>query len=342
MTMRAVVLQGQGGYDQLVLKEVPVPKPKRDEVLLKVAACGVGSHDIALRNGDLRRGFEPGMIIGGEISGQVVELGSEVDGFAVGDNVTCKVLVSCRHCWYCIRGEETSCVKVYHTEGGYAEYCALPAECLVKLPPDMDVVSACIFGGAIGTALHAVRELGHCRLGDNVLVTGSGGGVGLHAIQIAKMSGGRVIAATTTPSKADILKEAGADVILPISGDRWFQQVMELTDGRGADLIIDNVGSAVFTPAFRSMAVKARYIFIGQLYRDTITINPAFIFRKGAQMFGVHSFSKYMVEDVVELVHQGKIRPYLNATAPLEKAGWLHEQIEARKVVGRAAIVPNA
>lgn len=340
--MRAVVLEGQGGYDKLVVKEVPVPRPRRDQVLLRVAACGVGYHDIALRNGDMRRGFEPGMIIGGEISGEIVELGEEVDDFKVGDNVTCKVLVSCHRCYYCIRGMEVSCEKSYHTEGGYAEYCALPTECLVKLPPDMPVAPAAIFGGAIGTALHSVRESGRCTVGDNVLITGSGGGVGLHAIQIARLCGGRVIAVTTSPQKVDILKEAGADVVLPISGDRWFQDVIDLTDGRGADLVIDTVGSVVFTPAFRSMGVEARYVFVGQLYRDTITINPAFIFRKGARMYGSHSFGKYIVQDVVKLVHAGKIRPYLTVTGPLEQAGWLHEQLETRQVTGRAAVVPNA
>ncbi len=339
-TMHAVVLTAAGAPSGLALAEMPIPIPAHDEVLLKVAGCGIGYHDVLVRKGHIP--FAIGGVLGGEISGEIVALGSDVAGFAIGDRVCSKVFISCGRCFYCIRGDETHCEKAVHTQGGYAEFCVLPIEPLVKVPAEIPLETSCIFGAAIATALSAVREVGHCSAGEDVLITGGGGGVGIHAIQFARLAGARVIALTTAPAKVPMLREAGAHDVLTVGdGQEWSDSVRALTHGRGVKLVIDCVGVPVLQQSIASLAVKGRLIFVGDVTWDTFPMSPIAAITRALTFVGNHSFAKYLVEDVVRFVADGRIRPYLTTTAPLDRVAWLHEQVEQGRVTGRAAVLPQ-
>jgi NADPH:quinone reductase-like Zn-dependent oxidoreductase len=150
-----------------------------------------------------------------------------------------------------------------------------------------------------------------------------------------------VIALTRSEAKAGDLREAGADHVVVAAGRRDFSSdVMALTAGVGVDVVIDNVGSAVFTPCFKSLAMGGRYAFVGQLFREQISINPARIFFRRAHLIGVGSVRRDQLEDAISLTAAGKIHPRVACILPLEKAAEAHAMVEAGEVVGRVVLQP--
>ena len=339
--MRTVVMHEQGPPSVLRIEETPVPALKPHEALVKVGACGISYHDIVERNGAYQRGVHFPLVLGYEIAGSVEAVGDQVRKLKVGDRVCCKPFFSCGQCRRCRTGMETACKERKGVRGGYAEYAALAEETLVKIPDSLAFDHACMVGAATGVALNAVRDVAKVRLGERVLVTGASGGLGLPSIEIAKSSGAIVIAVTRAASKVEALQQSGADhvVVMPENGD-FSKQVLALTDGDGVEAVIDNVGSRVFTPAFKSLAVGGRYVFVGQLFREEISINPARIFFKRAQFLGVGSVRRDQLEDAVKLVATGKVSTRIAARLPLEKAAEAHAMLEAGEVVGRIVLIP--
>ena len=342
MTMRAVVMRAQGAPSVLQIEQWPVPKPKADEVLLKVGAVGVSYHDIVERNGAYQRGVKFPSIIGNEISGTVVEVGERVETLKVGDRACTKAFHSCGMCRFCRNGMETACRKRKSTRGGYAEFVALNEEVLVKIPDSISFPVACMLGVATGVAVNAVRDVAKVKLGDTVLITGASGGLGLPSIEIAKACGATVIALTRTAAKKQDLLDIGADhALVAPDGHDFSEEVKALTGDAGVDVVIDNVGSRVFTPSFKSLAVGGRYAFVGQLFREDIKITPARIFFKRAIMLGVGSVRRDQLEDAVKLVAAGIVHPRVAAVYPLEQVAEAHAIVEAGDVVGRVVLQPN-
>jgi acryloyl-coenzyme A reductase len=341
--MRAAVMRAQGAPDVLQIEDWPVPEPKPDEALVKVRAVGVSYHDIVERNGAYQRGVTFPMIIGNEISGEVVAIGERVTTLKPGDRVCTKAFSVCGMCRYCRNGMETACKKRKSVRGGYAEYVALNEDALVAFPAEISFDVACMLGVATGVAINAVRDTAQVKIGETVLVTGASGGLGLPTIELCKASGARVIAVTRSDDKKQALLETGADhVVIAPDGHDFSKEVMALTDEWGVDAVIDNVGSRVFTPSFKSLAVGGRYAFVGQLFREDIKINPARIFFKRARMLGVGSVRRDQLEDAVRLVARGVLKPRVAAAYKLEDVAEAHRVVEAGNVVGRVVLNPSA
>jgi acryloyl-coenzyme A reductase len=179
------------------------------------------------------------------------------------------------------------------------------------------------------------------KLGECVLVTGASGGVGLPAVQIAKAAGASVIALTRSPSKAAALAEAGAThVLVAVDGSDFSADVRKLIGDEGADVVVDTVGSKVFTPAFRSLAIGGRYLVIGQLTREDIAINPARIIFKAVTISGITSARRDQLEDTVRLVASGVLRSHVAKVMPLAEAAQAHALVETGGVVGRVVLQP--
>jgi NADPH:quinone reductase-like Zn-dependent oxidoreductase len=226
--------------------------------------------------------------------------------------------------------------------GGYAEYAAVPQDALVRVPGDMPFEVACVLGPGAGVALNAVRDVAHVCLAETVLVTGASGGVGLPAVQLAKLAGARVIAISRSEDKRAALMEAGADAVVVIPPDgRFGQGVKALTeDGEGADVVIDTVGSQVFDAAFDSLAPHGRYALVGQLFGEDIAINPARIFFKRAVLAGVGSVSRAQLQDVIRLTDRGELKPQIGRVLPLSDVAEAHRLVEAAAVFGRVVVTP--
>jgi len=340
--MKAVVLRRNGDPSVLKLEDWPEPEPAPGEVLLKVGAVGVPYHDIVERNGTLRPGHGLPKVLGNEIAGTVVALGPEVRSLKVGDRVCAAGFSTCGLCKYCRTGRETACSGRRVVTGGYAEFAAVPADALVPIPDAVDFPSACMLGSSTAVALGALRDIARVKLGETVLVTGASGGVGLPAIEIARAAGAAVIAVTRSDAKAVALREVGADhVVVAADGADFSGEVRALTGGEGADIVVDTVGSRVFTPSFKSLAVTGRYLVIGQLFREDVAINPARILFKCATIVGVTNARRDQLADTVALVAAGRIHPRVAGVLPLAEAARAHAMVEAGELVGRMVLAPS-
>ncbi len=339
------MLREPGPASVLALETVPDPAPGPRQVVVAVQHCGVCFHDVVVRRGTLKTGITMPLILGHEIGGTIAAIGSEVRGIAVGDRVaTTQRAHVCGYCRYCRGAREPLCAEREFLgdaglNGGYAEYVALDADGTVPVPDNVDLRAASIAACAIGTAFHAVVGVGRVIPGDRVLITGASGGVGLHALQIARAAGAIVIAASTSPNRVNALREAGADhLVIHGRGEDFSAEVRDLCGG--ADVVIDTVGTAVFEPTRRSIARGGRWVMVGQLNGDFVPFNPAQLFLKGIDMLSATSVTREELRQCLQLVANGTVRAAIDATLPLAEAGEAHRRLEAGASLGRITLAP--
>jgi|HubBroStandDraft_3_1064219.scaffolds.fasta_scaffold07838_2 acryloyl-coenzyme A reductase len=339
--MRQAVLRGPGPPSAFELEDAPLPRAGAGEVVVRVERCGVSARDVVERNGTYRRDVSYPLTMGIEIAGTVTEIGAAVDCVAVGDHVCTKAFSSCGRCRLCRSGRESTCARRRPVRGGYGEHALIAADAVVRTPPDLSPDQACSLGPAAGVALNAVRDTAGVRLGETVLVTGASGGVGSAAVQLAKLSGAFVIALTRSAAKAAALREDGADEVVAAEGsEEAGERLRELTGGKGVDVVVDTVGSAVFQVCFDALAVHGRFAMVGELFGDTVALNPARIFFKRAALLGVGSVSRAQLEDVIALAASGRLRTRVRATLPLEQVARAHELVEVGELPGRVLLAP--
>jgi acryloyl-coenzyme A reductase len=342
--MRAIVMSEVGGPEVLKESEIDRPEPKAHEVLIKVCACGVCGHDALERSGVMKRHVELPMVLGHEVAGEVVEVGSAVSTLKVGDRVATLQRQPCGECYYCRRGQDSACPNNRffghrgHT-GGYAEYMAASTRAVVKLPDEVPYEQGAVLACTAGTILNGLRDEANLRAGETVLVTGAGGGLGVNSIKLAKLFGGYVIAQTTSEQKVDALRAAGADEVV-VSRGAFHEEVVKLTDGYGIDVVVDNVGAPVFKTAFRTLAPYGRFLVVGQVNGDPVNFNLAFMIQKGIRMIGCKSTRWTQLHDLVEMTRRGLFTPDVGQVMPLEHAAEAHRQLEDRQVIGRTVLVP--
>ena len=345
--MKAVVIRQTGDYSVLVHETVPDPAPSRGEVVIAVEACGVCFHDVVVRNGTLRTGVHLPVIPGHEVAGRVVAAGADVQGFRVGDRVaTTQRSHICGYCSWCRSSREPLCDEAQFMgdrglNGGYAEYVCVGADNLAPVPDEVNASDASIAACAIGTVLHAIRDVGQVRPAEAILVTGAGGGLGVHAVQLAALSGATVIAQTTSAAKADIVAKSGAHhVITTARGHDFSAEVRDLTRGRGVDCVIDTVGTPLFASARKSLAKAGRWVLVGQLTGEFVPFNPAQLFLRGIAMLSATSTTRQGLADTLSLIARGAVKPVIFGEFQLADAALAHRALEAGSVSGRLILRP--
>ena len=346
--MKAVVVNKAGGLDALTYTDIPDPQPQGHELVLKVHSCGVCFHDVLTRNGTLKAGVRLPCVLGHEVAGTGGELGAQGKGFKVGDRVaTTQRSYICGHCRFCRSGFEPLCAqRVFLGDvglvGGYAQYLAISSDCIAQVPDGVDLDHAAVAACAVGTVLNAVRDVGRVQMGETVLITGAGGGLGLHAIQLARLAGARVLAQTTSADKVELIRKMGAhEVVLHKRGEPFAPLVRDMTQGQGADVLIDNVGTVLFEDMRKSLAIQGRWLMIGQLTGDFVPFNPAQFFLKNQSLLSVTSTSRTQLEDVLTLMQRGQVTPVIERKLPLIEAAQAHQAVEAGRTTGRWLLSPN-
>lgn len=347
--MRALVLRETGAIERALDCESftdPVPGPH--QVVIQVAFCGVCSHDVAVCAGILRAGIVLPCIPGHEIAGIVAAVGKAVDAFAVGERVaTTQREHVCGQCRFCRSGREPLCAEQVflgdtRLNGGYAEFVAVDVDNVLPVPDDVGLDAAAIAACAIGTMLHAVRAVGCIAPAETVLVTGAGGGLGVHGVQLAKRAGGRVIAQTTSQEKAATLLELGADaVVMADRGGDFSDDVKALTDGEGVDCVLDTVGTPVFTSARRSLARGGRWVLVGQVNGDFVPFNPAQLFLKGISMLSATSATREELRLSLQLLRPGGIRAVLGPCFALTQGAEALALVRSGAAAGHVLLAPG-
>jgi acryloyl-coenzyme A reductase len=353
--MRVVELSGPGGPGVLVPATRPVPRPGADQFLVRVSACGVCGHDVLARKGALAAGT--GSVIGHEIAGEVVALGVGVDAATwLGRRVALGQRVPCGRCDDCAAGLTTLCrqgLGFYGEDlpGGYAEYVLASPLNAVPLPDTIDDTTGAILSCAVGTGLRALRSAGVCadagvgRDGAGhapiVVVTGAGGGVGVHTVALARHLGTTVIAVTSSPGKAERLRALGAHEVVVTPTARELRAVVAGLGGRrGADAVVEITGAPTFPVALRALAPRGRLVIVGNTEPAAFPLEPGLMILKELRVHGCAHADRRDLAEVVELVARGAIIPVPARTWPLEEAAAAHDAVERRLVTGRAVILP--
>ena len=343
--MQAVVLHSFGGPDNLRAESVPDPTPGPGELLIKVQACGVCFHDVINRRGDLPRTRVPA-ILGHEAAGEVVAVGAEVRGWAVGDRAATLQRLSCGECLHCRRGRPSLCkrdTRFFGEEipGGYAAYMAAPVAGLGRVPAGIDWPVAATACCTTGTAVHVVRTRGRVRPGETVLITGASGGVGIQAVQLARHDGAHVLAVTSSGAKAEALFEAGADEVI-ISHDLDFAaEVKKRTLGEGANVALEIVGSLTFAQTLKALAPGGRLVVVGNLNTASVDLNPGLVIVKELEILGAYATTQSELDEALRLVASGVLRPWVSEVMPLPEAARAHQRLEKREVAGRLVLTPG-
>jgi len=334
----------------LKLKDVPVPKIGPNDALIKVRVCGAGLTVVIMVATPGRITAYP-RIPGHEIAGEIVEVGSEVRTFKVGSRVTNHYYLTCGHCRYCRSGRETLCENFRGNvgsgcDGGYAEYVTLPERNLVAIPDGVTDLEASVASDAIATPYHACHAEAQVSPGDNVLIIGAGGGVGIHMVQMARLCGGWVLAADVTDAKLEMATAVGADEIIDSRRGDLARQVLAATDGRGVDAAIDTVASSETLEAcVRSLARAGRLVIIGNRPREvfgadpTFSVDPGLMLNRMLEIHGSRYVSLAELAQTLELLRQRRIKAIVTRTFPLEGAEEAHELLRQNALVGRAALI---
>jgi NADPH:quinone reductase len=322
--VKAVLCREYGPPESLVVEDVPSPAPGPGEVVVSVKAASLNFPDVLIIQNKYQikppLPFSPG----GEVAGVVKAVGEGVAGAKVGD-----------------------AVMALTTYGGFAEEVKVEASRLLPIPPGMDFTTASAFVFAYGTSDHALRDRAALEAGETVLVLGAAGGVGLAAIEIAKALGARVIACASSDEKLAACREHGADETINYLSDDLRKRVDALTGGKGADVVYDPVGGAFTELALRSCAWRGRLLVIGFASGEIPKIPLNLALLKGCSIVGVFwgAFAKREPEAFAESIAglarwygEGKLRPHITATFPLERAAEALSRMAGRTVVGKVVL----
>src|SRR5262245_10238499 len=322
-----VMKAGVASPNGVVIQDVPEPRPKPTDLLIKVKAIALNRADLGSARGDTSHGGAAGRPIGSEFSGEVIEAGSEVRDFKAGDRVMC------------------------HSPGSHAEIAVSDWGRAMKIPDGMSFETAATLPIGLNTLHNALITAGRMKKGENVMVQGASSGVGIIGLQIAKLMGaGFVVGTSTNDARRARLKEFGADVAINTKDADWPEQVMKATDGKGLQLTVDMLSGPTVSQTMRCTALLGRIVNIGRLAGLNAEFDFALHARQRIDYIGV-TFRTRTVDEVREIlikmrtdlwddVKAGRIRVPIDKTFPLSEARAGHDHMRANKHFGKILLIP--
>ena len=332
-SMRAVVVSRYGR--PLEATRRPMPRPSADEALVCVQASGLCSTDLHLTTGRQPLGELP-RIIGHELAGEIVELGANVSAWRPGDRVTAAIDLTCGVCRHCLTGETQRCRSMrrigFERDGGHADYVAVPAANLVALPATISYEAAAILPDAVACMYHSLVHQARVCVGQRVLILGAGG-LGIHGVQIAKIAGAHVLATSRRPQRLALAEQYGA-VALDTRGP-FATTVLELTDGEGVDVVVDNIGTRESVRQGLALLRPGGKFLVVAYADETFEVPSLPLFKTELEIIGCRGSTKQDLIDVVELVQTGKLTPVLGNSYPLERIGEAVARLESGDLAGR-------
>jgi propanol-preferring alcohol dehydrogenase len=334
--MRALVLERFGG--PFVAKEVPTPAIAPHEALIRVRNVGVCGTDVKIRANRMGLGMIP-LIMGHEIAGEVAEVGGEVRGFAPGDRVVVNFYLTCGRCQFCRVGRDTLCPEVrqhgFSVDGGFADYLKTPGVNLCKVPDHVSLEGACILGDAVATSYHAITKRAQVRPGTTVALIGVGG-VGLHALQMARLAGGWVVAVDVSEARLALAKSLGADAVVDARGGPFHEAVRRLTDGQGVDVVLEFVANEQTLPSsYQSLKRAGRLVFVGYTPQLPLPVMPHELVRNEFEIVGSRANTKQELQETMDLVARGRIKPIVDRVIPLADIEEAFEALREGRPLGR-------
>lgn len=342
--MKALYFEEHGELDVIQYGDVPEPEPGPGQVKVRVRATALNYLDIWVRRGWPGLKLEMPHWCGADVAGEVAELGEGVTEWQVGQRVVADPGINLFEDEFTARGEDCLSPGYHvlgeHQRGGAAEYIVLPAKGLAAMPDDVDYPEA---AAPLLVTLTTWRMLIHraaVRAGESVLVVGSGGGVNSMSIQIAKLAGAFVYAVASNDQKAQLAKELGADVVLDRSQVEWGREIYKLTQKRGVDVVVDNVGQATLTTSMQALARGGRIVIVGNTSGPQTEIDIRFIFGKQISLIGSTMGSHQDFKDMVGLLWAGKVKPVIDCVMPLSEGRAAYDKMERGELLGKIVLTP--
>ena len=341
--MKALAFNEFGGPEKLRWQDVPDPKPGPADVLVRVRASALNHLDLWVRQGLPVLKTPLPFWTGSDIAGDVVEVGSEVEGVRPGDRVVVNPNISCRRCEFCVAGEDNSCRRYglvgEHVPGGFAEYVAVRGDRVLPLPAQVGYEEAASFVLTNMTAWRMVVTQARVKPGEDVLVIGVGGGVSSTAVQIAKLCGARVIVTSSSDEKLEKASALGADIGINYTKEpHWGPAVRTLTDGRGVDVVVENVGAATWKQSIRSLRRGGRLVTCGATTGPIGETDIRVLFWNQLHLIGSTMSTTREFLDVMRLFFAGTLRAIVDEVMPLADGAAAQRRLAAGQQFGKLVL----
>jgi NADPH:quinone reductase-like Zn-dependent oxidoreductase len=340
--MKAVRIHEFGGPEVLNYEDIPDPKPRKDQVLVRVRACSLNHLDIWVRKG--LPGVKLPHILGSDIAGEVIELGEYVTGFKAGQRVLLAPMVFCNHCVKCVAGLQNHCrefaVLGNAVDGGNCELIAVPAVNVIPIPESLDFNQAASVPLVFLTAWHMLVRRAGIRQGQTVLVLGGGSGVGIAAIQIAKLFHARVITTAGDKAKLEKALALGADHGIDHYKQKISEEVRKITGKEGVDIVVEHVGTATWEESMKSLKAGGTIVTCGATTGFDAKFDLRFLFARQLSFLGSYMGTMGDLYDVLGHIFAGRLKPVVDRTFPLEDTRAAHEYMESSQMFGKIVINP--
>ena len=323
-------------------EDVPEPRLRDDQVLVRVRACALNHLDLFVRAGIPGIEFAMPHILGSDIAGEVVEAGGLCERVKPGSRILLSPGLSCRQCEACASGNDNLCRRYtvfgYGIDGGYAELIAAPEYAAIPIPDQLSFEEASAVPLCFLTAWHMLATRARVRAGEDVLVLGASSGVGSAAIQIAKMLGCRVIATAGDDDKLAKARELGADHTVNHYTQDFSIEVKRLTAKRGVDVVVEHVGRATWPKSLHSLAPGGRLVTCGATTGFDAAIDLRYLFSKQWSLLGSFMGTFGELHQVLGFVFRGQLHPVIDRSYPLADARAAHERVERREQFGKVVL----
>ncbi len=342
--MKAIQIIAHGTPGKFELHNLPEPQPRSGEVVVEVKACGLNHLDLWLEAGGLPVQISLPRTPGSEVAGVVCAVGDAAGEWKPGDAVAVQSNLFCGECEFCLRGDDSLCLRGellgIGRDGGFAEKVVVPSRVLVRLPAGVDFSTSAALTLAGSTAMHMLTNRARVRAGNWVLAIGGASGVGSAAIQIAKQLGARVISTGSTVAKRTLAKNLGAEFVVDSTQSSWPAEVRQLTNKRGVDLVVEHVGGEVLPKCFDCLARGGTIVTCGATAGREVALNLWPIFVKEQRLIGSYGRNRADFRATLEWAAAGKLKPVIDSSFPLDQTPAAFAKLRARDVLGKVLIKP--
>jgi len=340
--MKAVRIHQFGGPEVLMYEDVPDPQPRKDQVLVRVKACSLNHLDVWVRKG--LPGVKLPHILGSDMAGEVAEVGVYVSGSTVGQRVLVAPMHFCGHCVKCLAGLQNQCreftVLGNAVDGGNCELIAVPAANLIPIPDTLDFNQAASVPLVFVTAWHMLVGLAAVRPGQTVLVLGASSGVGIAAIQIAKLFQCRVITTAGDEAKLEKGRALGADYGINHYQQKISEEVRKITNKEGVDIVIEHVGAATWDESLRSLKSGGKLVTCGATTGPSVSLDLRHLFARQLSLLGSYMGTMGELHEVLRHVFSGRLKPVVDRVFPLNEIRAVHEYLEKSQMFGKVIVRP--
>jgi NADPH:quinone reductase-like Zn-dependent oxidoreductase len=342
--MKVAWIRQHGGPEVLELADAPEPEIKPDEVLVRVRASALNHLDLWIRGGLPGLKIPMPHVLGSDIAGEVVRSGDLCERIKPGQRVLLAPGLSCRQCIACVSGRDNECRRytLFGTaiDGGNRELMPAPEYSVIAIPDDLSFEEAAAAPLVFLTAWHMLFTKARLQPGEEVLVLAASSGVGMAAVQLAKLFQCRVIATAGGEAKLEKAKALGADEVIDHYAQDISAEVRRLTSKRGVDVVIEHVGAATWPKSCESLAPSGRLVTCGATTGFDVRVDLRFLFSKRQSLMGSYMGTLGELHQALRFVFNRKVRPVIDRVYPLEEIAEAHRRVENKEQFGKVVVRP--